>query len=100
MAQSPVRRFFVSYSGVKLPLNLVTPLDESALNNRNTHFRADFSPDNRLLACEKVTYGEVELSHRYEYYDSGALRRATITNSDDETTIVTFDDQAAMRGSP
>jgi len=93
MMETCVRRFFVTYSGVRLPLHLVTPLEEAALNNRNTFFRAYFDAAEPLVACEKITYGEVELSHRYEYYGSGALRQAVITNTDDEVTVMTFNEQ-------
>ena len=89
-------RYFVSYSGVKLPLNLVMPLDAAALNNRNTFFRAWFDATERLLSCEKITYGEVELAHRYEYYASGILRQAIIVNTDEETTVMNFDEQGAL----
>jgi hypothetical protein len=95
-SQHQARRFFVSYSGIKLPLNLVTPLDEAALTNRNTYFRADFDVTGRLIACEKITYGEVELSHHYEYHRSGALSRAVIANTDDEITVLTFSEQGEL----
>jgi Family of unknown function (DUF6156) len=92
-------RYFVSYSGVKLPLNLVTPLDAAALNNRNTYFRAWFDATERLLGCEKITYGEVELAHRYDYHDNGLLKRAIIVNTDEEQTVVHFDEQGVQLGS-
>lgn len=92
-------RYFVSYSGVKLPLNLVTPLEAAALNNRNTYFRAWFDDSGRLSGCEKITYGEVELAHRYEYHDNGLLKRAIIINTDDERTVVHFDEQGVLLGS-
>ncbi len=94
--QDCTQRFFVSYSGVKLPLNLVTPLEEAQLANRNTFFRAYFDARERLVACEKITYGEVELSHRYDYYESGALHRAVITDTDAEVTILTFSEQGGV----
>lgn len=89
-------RCFVSYSGVRLPLNLVTPLDDGQLANRNTFFRAYFDARERLVACEKITYGEVELSHRYRYYESGVLREAVITNADEEVTVVTLDERGGV----
>jgi hypothetical protein len=92
------RRYFVSYSGVKLPLNLITPIDETQLANRNTFFLAYFDAADRLLACEKITYGEVELVHCYDYYDSGALKRAKITNADDEITVLDFSEHGEMLG--
>ena len=46
-------RYFVSYSGVQLPLNLVQPLEPSGLNNRNTYFRAWYNAQGQLVTCEK-----------------------------------------------
>ena len=82
-------RYFVTYSGVKLPLKLVDPLDAAELNHRNTFIRARFDGDDRLVECEKLVYGEVQLAHRYLYGDDGALRRAEIV-MDDETTVLEF----------
>jgi hypothetical protein len=87
-------RYFVTYSGVKLPLKLSQPLEEAALNNRNTYFRAWFDEGGRMTGLQKMVYGEVEMQHRYEYYDSGALKRAEITDADEETTILEFEDAA------
>jgi Family of unknown function (DUF6156) len=86
-------RYFVSYSGVQLPLKLVTPLEPSALANRNTYFRAYYDGADRLVLCEKITYNEVELLHRYRYHDNGPLKQAVIVNSDQEVTVMTFDEQ-------
>ena len=51
-------RYFLSYSGVSLPLRLVSPLAASELQNRNTYFRAVYDDADRLVA--KLVYGEVE----------------------------------------
>jgi hypothetical protein len=56
-------RFFVSYSGVKLPFNLVNPIDPEMLSHRNTFIRAYFDQAGTLSGFDKVVYGEVELSH-------------------------------------
>lgn len=82
-------RYFVTYSGVKLPLNLVSPLREDELGNRNTFLRARFDSSERLLEVEKMVYGEVQLHHRYEYSPAGPLTRAEIT-MDEETTVLEF----------
>lgn len=82
-------RYFVTYSGVKLPLRLVDPLEESDLNHRNTFIRARFDDADRLVECEKMVYGEIHLSHRYAYGADGVLRRAEIV-MDDETTVLEF----------
>lgn len=82
-------RYFVTYSGVKLPLRLVNPLEEAELENRNTYLRAQFDDQDRLIAVEKLVYGEVELTHRYEYGPQGALKSAHVT-MDGETTVLGF----------
>lgn len=88
-------RYFVSYTGVKLPLKLINPLEIVDLTNRNTFIRASFDAQDRLLAFEKLVYGEVEMSHRYEYDADGVLRRAEIS-MDDEITEMRFDASGAL----
>jgi Family of unknown function (DUF6156) len=85
-------RFFVSYSGVKLPFNLVNAIAAEALSNRNTFIRAYFDKAGMLTGFDKVVYGEVELAHRYEYHDNGALSRAEITMLDEDAVALYFDD--------
>jgi hypothetical protein len=86
-------RHYVSYSGVKLPLKLVTPLDEQALDNRNTYFRGYFNEQERIVACQKVVYGEIEFEHLYEYHPNGVLKAAVISLPDEEPTMMHFDEQ-------
>lgn len=86
-------RYFISYSGVKLPLKLVNELpDESHLENRNTYFRGYFDTDQRLLLLEKLVYGDIELRHRYRYYPNGVLADAEITDADGEIDVLRFDE--------
>ena len=47
-------RYFVSYSGVKLPFNLVNPIAEGALSNRNTFIRAYFDDAERLSGFDET----------------------------------------------
>jgi len=82
-------RYFVTYSGVKLPLKLVNPLQAAELCNRNTYFRAEYDDQDRLIAVEKIVYGEVELAHRYDYHANGALKAAHVT-MDGDTTVMDF----------
>jgi YD repeat-containing protein len=84
-------RFFVTYSGVKLPFKLVNQLEGSEVENRNTYFRGCFDAQDRLTGFEKIAYGEAELIHRYEYHDNGKLKQAEITDIDGETTVLEFD---------
>ncbi|WP_341992707.1 DUF6156 family protein [Azorhizobium sp. AG788] len=84
-------RFFVSYSGVKLPFTLVNPIAPDALSNRNTFIRAYFDPEGRLSGFDKLVYGEVELSHRYDYHPGGGLSRAEIVMLDEEPATLRFD---------
>jgi hypothetical protein len=83
-------RYFLTYSGVKLPLRLVNPLAEHELGHRNTYIRALYDDEDRLIQCEKLVYGEVELTHRYQYDANGGLRTAEIT-IDDECSVMEFD---------
>ncbi|MBR9970116.1 DUF6156 family protein [Magnetospirillum sulfuroxidans] len=90
-------RYFTTYTGVRLPLKLVGPLDATEINNRNTFIRAGFDAADRLVHLEKCVYGEVALGHAYEYHASGALKRAEIVihDDDDETTVLEFDESGA-----
>lgn len=85
-------RYFLTYSGVGLPLNLVSPIAADALANRNTYMRAYFDPSGRLMVCEKIVYGEVEMAHHYEYGANGALKRAEIRMMDEDPAILSFDE--------
>jgi hypothetical protein len=83
-------RYFISYSGVRLPLNLVNPIAADALSNRNTFIRAYFDEAGVLTGFDKVVYGEVELAHRYQYDSEGVLRRAEIAMVDEDAIILQF----------
>lgn len=83
-------RYFVTYSGVKLPFNLVSELQDHEIQNRNTYFRGYFDEQERLTGFDKLAYGEIELMHRYSYHDNGKLASAEITDIDGELTMVLF----------
>ncbi len=83
MNEQLVCRYFVSYSGVKLPLKLVTDIEPASLQNRNTYYRGYFDAQDKLLRCEKVVYGEIESAHEYRYDEQGVLRHAKITEDDE-----------------
>jgi hypothetical protein len=89
-------RHFVAYSGVKLPLKLVNPLEESDMRNRNTFFRGYYNDQDQLMVCQKVVYGEIEFEHNYEYYDNGNLKTAIIKEADEEAKTLSFDEQGNM----
>lgn len=89
-------RHFVTYSGVRLPLKLVTPLEADALDNRNTYFRGYFDEQHRIVACQKVVYGEIEFEHLYEYHPSGVLKAAVIRHPDEEPRMLHFDQQGRL----
>ena len=86
-------RLFLTYTGVSLPLKLLNPLGDADIANRNTYFRAYYDGQDRMIACQKVVYGEIELEHRYDYYADGALQRAEIIEADDESQVMRFDEQ-------
>jgi hypothetical protein len=85
-------RFFVTYTGVTLPFNLVNSISPESLANRNTFIRAYFDEAGQLMGFHKVVYGEVELTHRYHYYDSGVLKRAEIAMLDEDPVVLHFDE--------
>lgn len=91
-------RYFVTYSGVKLPFRLVDPIDAEALSNRNTFIRATFEGPDTLIAFDKLVYGEVELSHRYAYHANGTLRRAEIVMLDEKPVVLDFDETGSPLG--
>lgn len=84
-------RYFTTYTGVRLPLKLLNPLSEDQVHNRNTYFSAYYNSEERLIALQKMVYGEVELTHRYDYHPDGSLRRAVITEAGDATREILFD---------
>lgn len=85
-------RYFLTYTGVKLPFKLVTPLSDSEVENRNTYFCGHFDAQGRLTGFDKMVYGEVELAHRYVYYPSGTLKQVEVTDIDGDTTRLAFDE--------
>jgi len=87
-------RFFLATSGVKLPLKLLNQIEPDALTNRNTYIRAFYDGCGRLLEFQKIVYGDVELSHSYDYDDAGRLRRAEILMLDEDPTVLTFEGAA------
>lgn len=91
MTDTTLSRYFITYSGVTLPLRLVSEIQATELDNRNTYFRGDYDAAERLVTLEKRVYGEVELRHRYRYADDGRLAWAEITDADGEVTELTFD---------
>ena len=92
MAEAPNGcRYFVSYTGVGLPLKLVNAISEEALSNRNTYIRAWFDDRGQLSGFQKLVYGEVELVHDYEYYDNGRLKKAEIMMLDEAPVVLRFD---------
>lgn len=90
-------KYFLTYSGVRLPLNLVRPLAPEALENRNTYFRVTYDAGGRVASCEKLVYGEVELSHFYAYRPDGTLRHARIELGDEVTEVDCDDGGAPIR---
>ncbi len=83
-AEHDTTRYFTSYSGVRLPLKLVGELTSEDMRNRNTFYRGSFDAEGRLMRCEKVVYGEVEVFHDYRYHPDGRLAQALIHDANGE----------------
>lgn len=86
-------RYFTSYSGVNLPLKLVSEIPQEDMRNRNTYFQGCYDGQKRLCICRKIVYGETEFEHRYSYDENGVLRQARVTEDDDEQMLLEFDEQ-------
>lgn len=84
------RRYFLTTSGVRLPLKLVNEIEANSLANRNTYIKADYDRDGRLLRFAKIVYGDIELTHVYNYDAKGALRRAEIALPDEDPVVMEF----------
>lgn len=84
----PSLRYFVTYSGTKLPLQLVNPIQEEELGNRNTYICAEYDDQDRLIRLDKLVYGEVELTHCYRYYQDGRLKAVEVAIGDDRQVMV------------
>lgn len=86
-------RYFLTYSGVSLPLNLMNELEPGQIGHRNTYFQGYFDAKERLVGLQKMVYGEVEMEHRYAYHDNGLVKRAEITDTEGELTVLDFDEE-------
>ena len=94
-------RYFISYTGVKLPLQLVNELDAGGLDNRITYFKAYYDDHDRLKIIEKIVYGEIEFIHHYEYGQDDALHKAILLEGDELPRTMVFDSQGqAIESSP
>ncbi len=90
MTETRASRYFLATSGVKLPLTLLNEIEPAALTNRNTYIRAYYDAQDRLSRFEKIVYGDIELTHIYDYDAQGALRRVEIAMLDEEPTVLEF----------
>ena len=93
-------RYFLTYSGVKLPLKLLTELEPGQLENRNTYFRGHFDDGDRLIGLQKLVYGEVEMEHRYTYHPGGALRSVEIVDAEGDLNTMEFDENGQALAGP
>lgn len=84
-------RHYVSYTGVALPLKLITPLEGDDLGTRITYFRGYYNHQDQLLTVEKVVYGEIEFEHRYQYHPDGRLKSAELIETDEAPRVMQFD---------
>jgi len=92
-------RYFLTYTGIKLPLTLLNELEPDQIGNRIAFFRGYYDGLKRLVRLQKMVYGESEMEHRYQYDETGILRRAEIIDIDGEVTVLLFDDHGVASGS-
>ena len=91
-----VCRYFVTYTGIKLPLNLISPLDPADIKHRNTYMRAYYDESERMTLCQKMVYDEVELEHRYQYHDNGIVKRVQIRFAEEDAGAMCFDENGGV----
>jgi len=84
-------RYFLTYTGVKLPLTLLNELEPDQLENRIAFFRGYYDGLGRLVRLQKIVYSEVEMEHQYQYDATGLLQRAEIIDIDGEVTVLEYD---------
>ena len=89
-------RYYLSYSGSSLPLKMLSALSNEGVDNRNTYFGVKLDEEGRIVVIHKLVYGSIELSHRYEYNDNGALTFAEINNMDGEMNKLWFDEEGNL----
>lgn len=82
--------YYLSYTGVGLPLKLISPIEEGDLERRNTYFRACLDAQDRIIRVERMVYGEVEMVHNYTYNENGKLSRAEIAGIDLDPRVMEF----------
>lgn len=89
LAEGQSVRHFVTYSGIRPPVRMVEPIDEAAMDHRNTFVRAVFDAADRLVRFDKMVYGASELTHVYVWGADGRLASAEIT-AGEETVRLDF----------
>lgn len=88
-----IQKYFISYTGVNLPLKLTNELEEDGMDNRITFFTGYYDDRDRVVKIEKNVYGEVEFTHIYEYDDDDRIVKATVIEEDEEPRTLLFDSQ-------
>ena len=86
-------RYFISYTGVQLPLQLVNELESDSLQNRISYFKAYYDSLDRVNKIEKIVYGEIEFTHQYQYNQDSKLAQAVVCDSDELPRTLVFDSQ-------
>ena len=89
-------QYFLSYSGAKLPLNLVSPIAVAEIANRNTWFGVRIDERGRIHIIHKLVYGNIELSHVYGYDADSHLAWAEIRAFDEEARKLWFNPQGQV----
>ncbi|TGD73515.1 hypothetical protein E4634_10825 [Mangrovimicrobium sediminis] len=82
--------YYLSYSGARLPLNMVNRLTAEDIHNRNTFFGVNRDEDGRIVLIHKRVYGAIELSHSYSYDAAGRLAGAEIIGADEDGRRLEF----------
>lgn len=96
-SQKLSHRYFTSYTGVCLPLKLTSELEADGLDNRITYFVGYYDAVDRLIKIEKRVYGEIEFTHQYEYDDKDLIKKAVVTEENEDSYTLLFEQNGQMR---
>lgn len=96
VTQQLTTRYYISYTGVTLPLKLTNELDPDAMDNRITYFTGYYDENDLLLKIEKIVYSEVEFSHVYEYDENKMIIKAILIEEDEDPRTLIFDANGNM----
>ena len=85
-------KYFIGFSGYSLPLVPVDEVSKSKATSQRSYYKASYDGESRLRTFEKFLDGVQFFRHEYDYFPTGVIREARVTNADGQTVIHKFDE--------